>query len=81
VIAISSVLGQCSKVCFFGGPETAASAVTKLLAISERLMSSRPTKRSDNDTMYAPLVIGATVDEWNEYGKAAMAHVNYIVLV
>jgi hypothetical protein len=31
--------------------------------------------------MYAPLVIGATVDELNEYGKAAMAHVNYIVLV
>ena len=41
-------------------------------------MSSRPTKRSDNDTMYAPLVIGATVDEWNEYGKAAMAHVNCV---
>jgi hypothetical protein len=28
--------------------------------------------------MYAPLVIGATVDEWNEYGKAAMAHVNCV---
>jgi hypothetical protein len=39
-------------------------------------MSSRPTKRSDNDTLYAPLVISATVDVWNEYGKAAMVHAN-----